>query len=271
MEPQYGALRIAVKNRTMRFFMGVGKYTPNLAFYGDMGWIPSNVRQWVSVFRLWSRFSKMSDNRINKRIFKWAYNFSSNRLKNWCFRVMSKFKNINMDQYCDYNIVLSKSVIKDIECCLIDIYKVDWIDKLVCNEFTKLRTYKLFKTDFTVENYIKINMPTHYRSSFAKFRCGVAPIKIETGRYENLAVDSRVCFNCLNVVEDEKHVILNCPLYANLRLELYRYASVIFENFNSLSDDEKFIFLFSNSEMCYYTAKICFEILKSRKCILYSK
>ena len=63
-----------------------------------MGWIPSNVRQWVSVFRLWSRFSKMSNNRINKRIFKWAYKFSSNRLKNWCFRVMSKFKNINMDQ-----------------------------------------------------------------------------------------------------------------------------------------------------------------------------
>ena len=24
----------------MRFFMGVGKYTPNLAQYGDMGWMP---------------------------------------------------------------------------------------------------------------------------------------------------------------------------------------------------------------------------------------
>ena len=27
----------AIKNRAMRFFMGVGKYTPNLALYGDMG------------------------------------------------------------------------------------------------------------------------------------------------------------------------------------------------------------------------------------------
>ncbi|XP_071123605.1 uncharacterized protein [Mytilus edulis] len=27
----------AVKNRAMRFFMGVGKYTPNLSLYGDMG------------------------------------------------------------------------------------------------------------------------------------------------------------------------------------------------------------------------------------------
>jgi hypothetical protein len=31
----------SVKNRAVRFFfMDVGKYTPNLALYGDMGWMP---------------------------------------------------------------------------------------------------------------------------------------------------------------------------------------------------------------------------------------
>jgi hypothetical protein len=30
----------SVKNRAVRFFfMDVGKYTPNLALYGDMGWM----------------------------------------------------------------------------------------------------------------------------------------------------------------------------------------------------------------------------------------
>ena len=34
----------AVHNRAMRFYLGVGRYTPMAAVVGDMGWIPSAVR-----------------------------------------------------------------------------------------------------------------------------------------------------------------------------------------------------------------------------------
>ena len=37
---------IAVQNRAMRFYLGVGKYTPNLSVIGDMGWKPSIIKQW---------------------------------------------------------------------------------------------------------------------------------------------------------------------------------------------------------------------------------
>jgi hypothetical protein len=33
--------------------------------------------------------------------------------------------------------------------------------------------------------HLSKNIPSRYRSAFAKFRCGVAPLRIETGRYEN--------------------------------------------------------------------------------------
>ena len=36
----------AVQNQAMRFYLGVGRYTPTAAVAGDMGWIPSVVRQW---------------------------------------------------------------------------------------------------------------------------------------------------------------------------------------------------------------------------------
>ena len=42
-------------------------------------------------------------------------------------------------------------------------------------------TYNLFKNSFETETYCKISMPFSQRSSFAKFRCGVAPLRIETG------------------------------------------------------------------------------------------
>jgi hypothetical protein len=51
-----------------------------------------------------------------------------------------------------------------------------------------------------------------YRSAFAKFRCEVAPLKIETGRYERKELNERLCINCDNL-EDEKHVLLKCLCY----------------------------------------------------------
>ena len=67
----------AVQNRATRFFLGVGKYTPTAAVAGYMRWLPCIVRQWKSISILWSRFSVMSDERINKRVFKYALNKGS--------------------------------------------------------------------------------------------------------------------------------------------------------------------------------------------------
>ena len=48
----------------------------------------------------------------------------------------------------------------------------------------KLRTYRTFKQEHGTEPYISSILPSRHRSSYAKFRCGVAPIRLETGRYE---------------------------------------------------------------------------------------
>ena len=57
-----------------------------------------------------------------------------------------------------------------------------------------------------------------YRSAYAKFRCGVAPLKIETDRYgvNRVPAEERLCDAC-NSVEDEFHVLMKCPLYRDAR------------------------------------------------------
>ena len=57
----------AVQNKAMRFFLGVGKYTPVAAVEGDMGWEPSLIRQWSSIGRHLTRILRTPANRINKR------------------------------------------------------------------------------------------------------------------------------------------------------------------------------------------------------------
>jgi hypothetical protein len=61
----------------------------------------------------------------------------------------------------------------------------------------------------------------------ANFRCGVAPIRIESGRYEGLDIESRTCFNCCNQVADEIHMLLQCLAYDMIRLPLSRLSGMI--------------------------------------------
>ena len=78
----------------------------------------------------------------------------------------------------------------------------------------KLRTYRSIKNEFITEPYLSIvvhkNIDQH---NYAKFRCGVAPLKIKTGRYgvNRVPVEERLCEAC-NSVEDEFHVLMKCPL-----------------------------------------------------------
>ena len=81
--------------------------------------------------------------------------------------------------------------------------------------------------------------PTSHRSALAKFRCGVAPLKIETGRYEGLEVEERVCFNCCSAVENETHVLFECPIYDDLRFYLFKEVEFFYNDFNILSTTEK--------------------------------
>ena len=59
----------AVHNKACRFFFGVGKYTPNAAIQGEMGWPLPIYYHWVTIVMQWQRLHRMSDNRINKNVY----------------------------------------------------------------------------------------------------------------------------------------------------------------------------------------------------------
>ena len=96
--------------------------------------------------------------------------------------------------------------------------------------------------------YVKANfIPRGKRSVLAKFRTGVAPLRVETGRYESLPVEQRVCFNCTKQTEDEKHVLIECPEYDSIRKELYDKALNCEMHFRDFNDTEKLCFLLNSS------------------------
>ncbi len=133
----------------------------------------------------------------------------------------------------------------------------------------KLRTYRLFKNSVYPEPYLTMNVNRHHRRAFAQFRCGIAPLRVETDRYASnqyIPVCERTCEFChLGVVEDETHVICNCQMYTDLRATMFSEALTHEPMFSNWNDVDKFCYIFSAPEMVKVTAKTCCEILNRRR------
>ena len=113
----------------------------------------------------------------------------------------------------------TKYVLDTVKDKLSSIFKDQWLTEI--NIMPKLRSYKLLKTEFCVEPFLKRNLNRTQRSALARIRCGTFPLEIEKGRIRNIPIDQRICKLCdSGSVEDEKHFILSCARYSDLRNRL---------------------------------------------------
>ena len=69
--------------------------------------------------------------------------------------------------------------------------------------------YVTFKSTFEPEPYMYVYsyMSISERYLLAYLRIGILPLKLETGRYNNVRVEDRICELCHLHVQDENHVV----------------------------------------------------------------
>ena len=97
-----------------------------------------------------------------------------------------------------------------------------WKDSL--QKKPKLRLYRTLKSDLRRESYLAL--PLESRRRLTELRCGTHCLRIETGRWENEAVEERVCKVCVcGPIEDEVHVLLECYPYQKLREKCSRQST----------------------------------------------
>ena len=95
-------------------------------------------------------------------------------------------------------------------------------------EETRMGTNYEFKQIRYTETYVSRLGHRPYRRVMTLFSAG-SLLSIETGRYARppVPVENRLCVVCNeNCVESEKHFLLDCPLYDDLRLILFLQCSV---------------------------------------------
>ncbi len=169
----------------------------------------------------------MSELRLNARVHAWARRLALGGTKNDSYQVIKFSRAIgawNNDGQCVKDI---GTVYDLIHAYYVEKWKTEINRESGRNGRNKVRTYKMLKQVFGPSEYVNnIFINKHQRSTFTKFRCGVAPIRLETGRYENLPEEQRLCLMCdSQVIDSEIHVLTMCNLYIDLRTDLFHRAS----------------------------------------------
>ena len=98
-----------------------------------------------------------------------------------------------------------------------DNYVTSWENALWTSG--KLSAYRLFKSDFKLENYLCFS-PVHVRINLTKLRISSHYLQIEMSRFSIPITPRhlRLCINCPeNILEDEFHVLMEYSKFSNIR------------------------------------------------------
>ena len=76
----------------------------------------------------------------------------------------------------------------------------------------KRRTFKTFKNNYKMENYICMKVDKHLIFNLAKLRISNHQLEIEVGRYKKKEIDQRLCKVCNGngCVKDAFHFLMTC-------------------------------------------------------------
>ena len=130
----------------------------------------------------------------------------------------------------------------------------DYWSKLINNDLSKhgkggnkLRTYRMFKQNFTQEAYLQL--PDFCsRRALAQLRISAHKLRIESDRFNGknyyIPPNQRICTNCsLDMTEDELHFLIKCPAFADQRTELFAVVAISNVHFTDYNDLHKFTWL----------------------------
>ena len=178
--------------------------------------------------RYWRKLTEMKPDRIPRMVYEQSrkrmeeeHEEGQIKTKTWCDYTKRLLEELGMEKFwrCDKTLdeeawaKLVKEKIHERE-------EKRWREQM--KEKSKLRTYILVKQDLKQEEYLHVRDRCGV-PELTKLRGGTNRLKIEKGRYEKLPPEQRVCEFCdTGEIEDEKHFLLSCPLYRELRAELWK-------------------------------------------------
>ena len=258
-----------VQLRFIKYVLGVKDGTCTPAVLGETGRFPIHLTHIIKLVKYWLRLIQCQESKLVKKAYNVLRTLTEAGYSTWLSRVYELLETYNVTEYHCTNGTLEKDPIQTLSDFKENVYKVfldEW--KKNIQRFPILRSYKLYKSAFKLEDYLFQIRDFKLRRYLSQFRLSSHTLNIEKGRHckPKKPINERLCQVCkLNMVESEEHFLLQCPLYTNERVKLLtnlmlHEKDVIIQH----STSETFVNLMS-SVNCQTQFSLCKFISKGHK------
>ena len=250
-----------VHTQFLKRAVGCNFQTSNIMARGEVGRRPLLL----DIFKRVVAYTKNIKNRTSSTVFS-AYDFEVNN-------ALNNDPNPNFATYvdkfdlnCENIFDVSKSSLTKL--CQESYDRLWWIQ---ISNSPKAISYITFKSRVKFESYFHQVDKLNHRKSLTRFRMSNHSLMIEKGRHlrPKLERGERKCFICKTDVEDEFHFVTKCSLYTGERKCLFNTFSNKCNNFESMTEKQRFIYIFSNEDIDLARAlsKFLFRSFKLRDLI----
>ena len=229
-----------------RFILGVSKCTPLEGVRAELGRLPLKISLYMSVIRYWCRLNSLPANDILKKALTENRKIQSpwvkfiNQYMGSCDH-MHVFSSLGVKSYCQLKKKMKENFTRD----YMDSWKRNLLDDTRKNgSGNKLRTYRIFKTQFVFEKYLEYLSDFTLCKHLCKFRLSDHNLGIEMGRKSKprLPLNERICQRCdYNEIDDEFHLLFSCKNHTSERIILGQSSGTDFSQFYSHLEKEKIV------------------------------
>lgn len=189
--------------------LGVRSSTPNIMIYGELGRYPLETNIKVRMVCFWYKLM-INKNKLSGKLCDLLYSLyaNGNRSLKWISFVKSIFDNIGMSEIWDNVNFYTLNALKDIvKQRLQDQFIQKWFSDT--DNSSRGKYYSNFKTEFCFEPYL-IRLKEASRLYICKARTCNLKIPIETGRWNRIPENERICTLCGSDIGNELHYIAHC-------------------------------------------------------------
>ena len=207
----------------LKSVLGVKSSTTNCYVYGELGVFPLLIKRQVRVVKYWLKIIRSLN--VKENYVQFVYRELLRVNSEYPDKITWVSETRKLLETSGFGFVWQQQFVENengfistFEKRLCDIYRQNWLSQV--NLTSEGRLYKHIKMNFKLESYLFMNNKA-FRMAITKIRLSSHLFMIERGRWgsNSLARNERLCQIC-NCIEDEFHVLVECPIFNNERTGL---------------------------------------------------
>lgn len=236
-------------------FLGVPTKTPNKMVYSELGRYPLFINTNIRCLKYWFRLLQMDQDRLPKQAYMMLLSQDQNGKRCWATEIKEMLQKAGFGYvWLQQGTQNTGQFLKNFRQRLMDMFLQEWSDAIKHKD--RYILYSIVTEEFGICQYIK-NIDIYcFRVALSQLRLGVLPIGNNMNRYGN-NITASMCPFCKDKIEDEKHILLYCPTYIDLR-----------QRFLNLETCYNWYRLLKDTDSSRSVAKFIFHSFRRRKLLL---